>query len=211
MDRPATQASASRFRPRAFVRHPGDVLRVVLGALILLATMTAIGQDRVGVREADLFRLINELALPWWTRWPVWGVMQLGVIGAVPLVALLALLALVTRRLRLAAYAALAGGTIYLVAKLVKEFVQRGRPQTLLDNVHILFVPDRGLGYVSGHSAVAVALATVASPFVGRRARRVAWVLAAWSAWPASTWAPTCRWTCWAARRWAGPPARWCC
>jgi glycosyltransferase 2 family protein len=31
---------------------------------------------------------------------------------------------------------------------------------------------------VSGHSAVAVALATVASPFLGRRARRVAWTLA---------------------------------
>jgi undecaprenyl-diphosphatase len=93
-------------------------------------------------------------------------------------VPLVALLALATKRIRLAAYAALAGGTIYLVAKLVKEFVQRGRPQTLLDNVHILFVPDRGLGYVSGHSAVAVALATVASPFLGRRARRVAWVLA---------------------------------
>jgi hypothetical protein len=101
--------------------------------------------------------------------------MQLGVIGAVPLVVGLALL---TRRIRLAAYAALAGGTIYLVAKLVKAFVQRGRPQTLLDNVYIFDVPDRGLGYVSGHSAVAVALATVASPFLGRRARRVAWTLA---------------------------------
>ncbi len=176
MDRPATQASASQPRPRAYVRHPGDVLRVVLGALILLATMTAIRQDRVGVRETDVFRLINDLALPGWTKWPVWLVMQLGVLGAVPLVALLAL---ATRRLRLAAYAALAGGTIYLIAKLVKEFVQRGRPQTLLDNVHIVFVPDRGLGYVSGHSAVAVALATVASPFLGRRARRVAWALAA--------------------------------
>jgi uncharacterized membrane protein YbhN (UPF0104 family)/membrane-associated phospholipid phosphatase len=172
-DRPGRQARHSR--PRAYVRHPGDVLRVVLGALILLATMTAIHQHRIGVRETNLFRVINDLALPGWTKWPVWGVMQLGVIGAVPLVALLAL---ATRRLRLAAYAALAGGTIYLVAKLVKEFVQRGRPQTLLDNVHILFVPDRGLGYVSGHSAVAVALATVASPFLGRRARRVAWVLA---------------------------------
>ncbi len=173
-DPPGTQASASR--PRAYVRHPGDVLRVVLGALLLLATMTAIDQDRIGIREADVFRVVNDLALPGWTKWPVWLVMQLGVIGAVPLVALLAL---ATRRLRLAAYAALAGGTIYLVAKLVKEFVQRGRPQTLLDNVHILFTPDRGLGYVSGHSAVAVALATVASPFLGRRARRAAWVLAA--------------------------------
>jgi uncharacterized protein (TIRG00374 family) len=162
-------------RTRAYVRHPGDLLRVVLGALILLATMTAIHQHSIGVRETDVFRVINDLALPVWTKWPVWLVMQLGVIGAVPLVAVLAL---ATRRLRLAAYAALAGGTIYLVAKLVKEFVQRGRPQTLLDNVHILFVPDRGLGYVSGHSAVAVALATVSSPFLGRRARRVAWVLA---------------------------------
>src|SRR6266540_399064 len=173
-DPPGTQASASR--PRAYVRHPGDVLRVVLGALLLLATMTAIDQDRIGIREADVFRVVNDLALPGWTKWPVWLVMQLGVIGAVPLVALLAL---ATRRLRLAAYAALAGGTIYLIAKLVKEFVQRGRPQTLLDNVYIFDVPDRGLGYVSGHSAVAVALATVASPFLGRRARRDAWVLAA--------------------------------
>jgi uncharacterized membrane protein YbhN (UPF0104 family)/membrane-associated phospholipid phosphatase len=174
-DGPGTQASDRRPGALAYVRHPGDVLRVVLGALLLLATTTAIHQHRIGVRETNVFRLINDLALPGWTKWPVWGVMQLGVIGAVPLVALLAL---ATRRLRLAAYAALAGGTIYLVAKLVKEFVQRGRPQTLLDNVHILFVPDRGLGYVSGHSAVAVALATVASPFLGRRARRVAWVLA---------------------------------
>jgi glycosyltransferase 2 family protein len=163
-------------RPRAYVRHPGDLLRVVLGALILLATMSAIHANRIGVRETDVFRVVNDLALPGWTKWPVWLVMQLGVIGAVPLVAVLAL---ATRRLRLAVYAALAGGTIYLVAKVVKEFVQRGRPQTLLDDVHILFVPDRGLGYVSGHSAVAVALATVSSPFLGRRARRVAWVLAA--------------------------------
>jgi undecaprenyl-diphosphatase len=158
------------------VRHPSDVLRVVLGLLILLATMPMIHQDQIGVREANLFRLFNDLALPGWTWWPVWGVMQLGVIGAVLPVALLAL---VTRRIRLAAYAALAAGSIYLVAKLVKEFVQRGRPQTLLENVYIFDIPDRGLGYVSGHSAVAVSLATVASPFLGRRARRVAWVLAA--------------------------------
>ena len=167
-------ARAGDRQARAYVRHPGDVLRVVLGALVLFATMTAIHADRIGVRETGVFRLVNDLALPGWTYPPIWLVMQLGVIGAVPLVALLAV---ATRRLRLAAYAALAGGTIYLVAKLVKEFVQRGRPQTLLDNVHILGEPARGLGYVSGHSAVAVALATVASPFLGRRARRVAWVL----------------------------------
>ncbi|HET9560397.1 MAG TPA: phosphatase PAP2 family protein [Actinomycetota bacterium] len=158
-----------------YTRHPGDALRVVLGGAVLALTTTAIHKDFIGDREAALFRVVNELSLPGWT-WPgVWLVMQLGVIGAVPLVAVLAL---VTRRLRLALDAVLAAGSIYLIAKLVKEFVQRGRPQTLLDDVNILGEPARGLGYVSGHSAVAVALATVASPYLGRRARRVAWVLA---------------------------------
>ena len=158
-----------------YTRHPGDAVRVVLGTAVLALTTTAIHKNFVGDREAALFRVVNELALPGWT-WPgVWLVMQLGVIGAVPLVAVLAL---ATRRLRLALDAVLAAGSIYLIAKLVKEFVQRGRPQTLLDDVHILGEPARGLGYVSGHSAVAVALATVASPYLGRRARRVAWILA---------------------------------
>jgi membrane-associated phospholipid phosphatase/predicted Ser/Thr protein kinase len=158
-----------------YSRHPGDAVRVVLGAAVLALTTLAIHRNFVGDRETALFRVVNELALPGWT-WPgVWLVMQLGVIGAVPLVALLAL---VTRRLRLALDAVLAAGSIYLIAKLVKEFVQRGRPQTLLEEVNILGEPARGLGYVSGHSAVAVALATVASPYLGRRARRVAWVLA---------------------------------
>jgi len=159
-----------------YSRHPGDAVRVVLGAAVLALTTTAIHKDFIGDREAALFRVVNELALPSWTWWPVWGVMQLGVIGAVPLVAVLAL---ATRRLRLALDAVLAAGSIYLIAKLVKEFVQRGRPQTLLPDVHIWGEPARGLGYVSGHSAVAVALATVASPYLGRRARRVAWALAA--------------------------------
>jgi membrane-associated phospholipid phosphatase/predicted Ser/Thr protein kinase len=156
-------------------RNPADAVRVVLGGAVLAMTTTAIHKDFIGDREAALFRVVNELALPGWT-WPgVWLVMQLGVIGAVPLVAILAL---ATRRLRLALDAVLAAGSIYLIAKLVKEFVQRGRPQTLLDGVNILGEPARGLGYVSGHSAVAVALATVASPYLGRRARRVAWILA---------------------------------
>jgi membrane-associated phospholipid phosphatase len=158
-----------------YSRHPSDLVRVALGAAVLAMTTTAIHKDFIGDREAALFRVVNELALPGWTWSGVWLVMQLGVIGAVPLVAVLAL---ATRRLRLALDALLAAGSIYLIAKLVKEFVQRGRPQTLLPDVHILGEPARGLGYVSGHSAVAVALATVSSPYLGRRARRVAWALA---------------------------------
>ncbi len=127
----AEQGRLMAWLPRpGYTRHPGDALRVVLGSAVLALTTTAIHKDFIGDREAALFRVVNELSLPGWT-WPgVWLVMQLGVIGAVPLVAVLAL---ATRRLRLALDAVLAAGSIYLIAKLVKEFVQRGRPQTLLD------------------------------------------------------------------------------
>jgi glycosyltransferase 2 family protein len=148
----------------------------VAGCVVLLLTALAIHKNYVGSRETAVFRLVNDLALPGWT-WPgVWLVMQLGVIGAVPLVAVAAL---ATRHLRLALDAVLAVGSIYLIAKVIKQFVQRGRPDSLLDQVNILGEPAGGLGYVSGHSAVAVALATVSSPYLGRRARRVAWALAA--------------------------------
>jgi hypothetical protein len=92
--------------------------------VVLLLTALAIHQNYVGSRETAVFRLVNGLALPGWT-WPgVWLVMQLGVIGAVPLVAVVAL---ATRHLRLAVDAVLAAGSIYLIAKVIKQFVQRGR------------------------------------------------------------------------------------
>jgi undecaprenyl-diphosphatase len=172
---PAGSRARRWLLPEGYSRHPGDVIRLVLGILVLLLTTSAIHKDFLGGREAAVFRLFNGLALPGWT-WPgVWLVMQLGVIGAVPLVAVVAV---ATRHLRLALDAVLAAGSIYLIAKVIKEFVQRGRPDSLLDEVRILGEPAGGLGYVSGHSAVAVALATVASPYLGRRGRRVAWALA---------------------------------
>src|SRR2546423_2995385 len=158
-----------------YARHPGDAVRLVAGSVVLLLTALAIHKNYLGSRETAVFRLVNDLALPGWT-WPgVWLVMQLGDIGAVPLVAVVAL---ATRHLRLALDAVLAAGSIYLIAKMIKQFVQRGRPDSLLNGVNILGEPAGGLGYVSGHSAVAVALATVSSPYLGRRARRGARALA---------------------------------
>jgi len=164
--------SARRFRGEVYTRHASDALRLVLGAVTVVLCAQQVRTDLVGGTETNIFRLVNELPVPGWA-WPlIWFMMQLGNLGAVPLVAVAAA---ATRRWRLALDAAVAGGAIYVVARLIKQVVQRGRPQTLLDNVHILGEPARGLGFVSGHSAVAVALATVASPYLGRRARRLAW------------------------------------
>jgi undecaprenyl-diphosphatase len=162
-------------RKAALRRHPGDLLRLFLGIGVLLLTAAFVRPDRVGPLETDAFRLINDFPLPAWLHPAIWVVMQLGNFGSVPATAIAAGLA---RRWRLALDFAVAGGAIYLLAKVVKSLVERGRPQTLLDNVHILGEPARGLGYVSGHSAVAIALATVAAPYLGRRTRRVVWALA---------------------------------
>lgn len=156
-------------------RHPGDVLRVGLGVGILLTTAAFVRPDGVGTVETNVFRLVNDFPLPGWL-WPViWLVMQFGNIASVPATAFAAATA---RRWRLAVDFAVAGGAIYLMAKVVKVLIERGRPQTLLDSVHILGEPARGLGYVSGHSAVAIALATVAAPYLGRRTRRLVWATA---------------------------------
>jgi membrane-associated phospholipid phosphatase len=169
-------ASAAEPRRRfVYVRRRSDLARLGGAIAVLLLASAGVHSDRVDTPEREVFRVVNDLPLPGWLYPPIWLLMQFGNIGAVPAVALLAL---VTRRLRMALDMALAGGAIYLVAKLVKEFVERGRPQTLLDDVHILGEAARGLGYVSGHSAVAVALAAVAAPYLPRWGRWIAWSLA---------------------------------
>ncbi len=157
-------------------RRPADLVRLAVGICVLVLTSRLVRPAGVDRLEAKLFRAVNDVVLPGWT-WPgIWLVMQLGVIGAVPLVAFLAL---ATRRLRLGLDAVLAAGSIYVIAKVVKAFVERGRPDALLPGVQVLGEPAGGLGYVSGHSAVSVALAAVAAPYLPRRVRWVAWALAA--------------------------------
>lgn len=153
-------------------RHPGDAVRVVTG-LAMLAWLAGIAAGRRLSRiEVDGFRLLNDL--PGWLDGPVRIVTQLGWIGAVPLAAVVALFA---RRRRLAVDLTMAGVAAWVLAKVVKDLAHRGRPGVLLEDVILRGVPSVGHGFVSGHAAVAAALATVASGHVSRRTRRVLWAL----------------------------------
>src|SRR4029450_12971421 len=87
--------------------------------------------------------------------------------------------AALTRRFRLAVNLAVAGFGCYFLALLVKSLVHRGRPSQYLPDVNLHGPAASGLGYVSGHAAVAVASPSGASPYRSRRAPRVAWTLAA--------------------------------
>ena len=97
--------------------------------------------------------------------------MQLGTAVA-PLAAAGAVLWFRRDRL-LAGATALVGVGTWFAAKGVKRIVERGRPLSYLPDINVRDGDGTGLGYVSGHSAVAAATATMVVGVVPRRYRPV--------------------------------------
>ncbi len=163
-------------RPRAapIVRRWQDLALLGLGAVLLVLSGLPVHPHSVWGPEAGLFDAIDHLpSVPFAIAWVP---MQLGNFLLVPAATLAALLA---RRWRLALGLALAGLGVYELAKQVKHFVVRGRPDELVSGVVIRGARSHGLGYVSGHAAVVTALAVVAWPYLPRWARWVVGVAAA--------------------------------
>ncbi|HTQ93595.1 MAG TPA: phosphatase PAP2 family protein [Streptosporangiaceae bacterium] len=144
-------------------------IRLGIGIAGLLATAGAVRRDRVTRGEARAFRAVN--GLPDALYPPAWVVMQAGAFGAGPAAAGAAWLA-GERELggRL-----LAGGTAaWALSKLVKQIVRRPRPAALLPGVRGRGRDAAGLGYLSGHAAVATALGSAALPCLGPAGRALA-------------------------------------
>lgn len=155
-------------------RRPHGV-RLAAAALILLLSALPVERHRLSDFELDVFRWFN--ALPEALDVPLQVVMQIGGLFAVPAVAVVAVT--LARRMRPGLDVVLAGSLAWFVAKLVKEAVQRGRPAALLEDVILRSEAGAGFGFVSGHAAVAAALATVAAFYLPRRGKVLVWVLAA--------------------------------
>ena len=141
-------------------------VRLGLSAAALLATACAANGDRVGPQEARVFEALN--GLPDSLYLPAWVVMQLGAFGAVPAAAAAAWRA---GDGELAARLLVGGTGAWAAAKLVKQVVRRPRPADLLPGIHGRGRDAAGLGYLSGHAAVAVALGAAALPRLGPAAR----------------------------------------
>lgn len=177
VDEPATGETAGagaggETKPRV-ARYPVDVLLVLGGLLVLLLSALPIDERSVSGIEEDFFRPVNDL--PSVLYEPLWVFMQLGNFLVVPATALAAFLA---RHRRLAGGLLLGGVLTYVLAKVVKRTVTRGRPFRLLADVHIYGAAAQGLGFVSGHAAVVAALLVVAWPWLSRPARWAAVILA---------------------------------
>jgi membrane-associated phospholipid phosphatase len=72
---------------------------------------------------------------------------------------------------RLAARLALGGVGSWALSKVIKRLYRRPRPNALLNQTRTRGKDATGLGYVSGHAGVAVALGVAAYPELGRAAR----------------------------------------
>jgi undecaprenyl-diphosphatase len=137
-------------------------VRLGAGTAALLVTAMAAHRNRVGPGEAAVFRAVNDL--PGWLYPPAWAVMQFGALGAAPAAAGAAWLAgdhELAGRL-------LAGGTsAWALSKVVKRLVKRPRPAAMLPGTRRRGRDATGLGYLSGHAGVAVALGAAVLPRLG--------------------------------------------
>ena len=153
-------------------RHASDAVRAGIGAAGVGATALLAAGGGVSALEREVFDAIN--GLPQTASPALWVVMQA---GSFPAVFVTAGLALIARRPRLAIALAAGGTATWLLAKAIKQVVDRGRPEAVLHDVVVYGPAATGLGYPSGHAAVAAVLMTVASPYLTRRAKVAGWVV----------------------------------
>jgi undecaprenyl-diphosphatase len=140
--------------------------RAAVGAATVALTAAVLNRRSVGRREEAIFRAINDL--PDRLFAPVWLVMQLGTLGTAPIAASIASLC-GERRLGVRL---LLGGTItWALSKVVKRAVRRPRPGMLIPDTRIRGREATGLGYLSGHAGVALALGATAWPEMSPPAR----------------------------------------
>ena len=145
---------------------PGPWVQFGVGAAAVLATAMVARSHRVGPCEATTFRAVN--GLPDSIYVPTWVIMQLGTLGAAPAAAGAAWLA---GESDLAVRLLAGGAGTWALSKLVKRMVRRPRPSVLLAGVRCRGHQAAGLGYLSGHAGVAVALGAAAMPHLGPAGR----------------------------------------
>jgi undecaprenyl-diphosphatase len=134
----------------------------VVGVVAVVGSFRRARQASVGPGEELVFRWFNRRTGRIET--PVWVLMQTGSLAAV---FVLAGEAARRGRARSAVLTAVYGTAVWAGVKLVKPGVRRGRPEDHLDGVVVRGARQSGLGYPSGHAAVALALGLMAPQALG--------------------------------------------
>jgi membrane-associated phospholipid phosphatase len=143
------------------------------GLLLLVACGLVARNGRVGAVERHVFRAINDL--PAWLYRPLWVFQQFGNLFVA--LAIGVVVALLLRRWWVAAAVVGAVGLKLVGERTVKQVVERSRPGTTIGNIHARGnVPLHGLSFVSGHSVIVTAVATLLTPVLRGHWKLVPWV-----------------------------------
>jgi membrane-associated phospholipid phosphatase len=148
----------------------------ILVALIVVVVATVLAVEPLPGWEVEVFRAVNDL--PRQAEWPMWIMQQAGMLFALPAGAII--LWFVVRHWR-PPMTLLTGGVVvgWMAARVIKTYVDRGRPGALLDDVSFGWrTPIDTYGYPSGHAVVALTLAVVLSPYMPRWLRWALYALA---------------------------------
>jgi undecaprenyl-diphosphatase len=175
--RSVSRSVSTRLRPAPHVehvRHLDALPEVGAAAAVLIGTGVAASR-RLSTFEQQVFDAVQ--VPPNAVDAVLWLPMQFGSALAAPAVAASAWIA--WRRWRPAVGALVVGLGAWEAAKLVKSVVERGRPAEVIPGyVARPGAPVDGLGFVSGHSTVAFALAAVTAPYLPRSGRVAVYGLA---------------------------------
>jgi membrane-associated phospholipid phosphatase len=145
-----------------------------IGLVLVVGSALVASSGRVGAVERAVFEAVN--GLPEFLRWPMWVFQLLGLVG---LPALVAVVVLFRRRIRLAiALVALIPLKLLVEKQVVKELVHRERPGRTEPEAILRDVPSAGNSFPSGHAIIAFGIATLLTPYLGRRGRLLVWTLA---------------------------------
>ena len=132
-----------------------DVFAIVLGLVLVVASVVIARDGRVGDVEQKVFRAIN--GLPDWLR-PVMTAMQY--FGLLLLPVVVAIVAAIYRRWRLAiALVLVVPLKLFVEKQVLKQLVDRQRPGVTEPDVTLRGVPAHGQSFPSGHAIIAFAVA----------------------------------------------------
>jgi undecaprenyl-diphosphatase len=140
-----------------------DVVLTVASMAVLVAS-TVLARRGVYRWEVVIFQAFN--GLPGSFRSLLWVVNQYGTAITIPVASVIAL---AFRKWILALSLLISGAAVYVLAKVIKEYVARGRPAAVMEEVieREGFSPN-SLGFPSGHAAVAWAITIILLAYVGR-------------------------------------------
>ena len=169
--------SAPPLSYRAPTRRGRSVIGLAVAtaaAVTVAATSVLASNGRVGPGERSVFTAVN--GLPDILQAPMWVLQLMGVTGTAVVVGLVVLW---RRRIRLAvALFALVPLKLFVEHIVVKNLVHRERPGSTVPDAILRDAAPSGLSFPSGHAIIAFGVATLLTPYLGRRGRIAVWTLA---------------------------------